>query len=645
MKSILRYLFAVTSILASVFSAKPQSPEESLMKGERMNFERKLELQKKGGTGLDYDLVYHRIELNLNPYKDSISGSVLTQFRALEEQLEEIAFDLRSNMKVDSVLRGSQHLNFRRSGDLLYINLSKPISAGILDSVHVFYHGDPVNNPYNSYEREKRRPKNPHPAIWTLSQPYGAHAWWPCKETLTDKIDSLDVWITVPKGNKAASLGKLLDSLPVDDSSLRFRWQHRYPVITYLIAVAVSNYAEFTDQVFWEDGDSMPILNYVYPEYVPSGREPARETVPMMHLFDSLFGPYPFRTEKYGHAQMLRSGGMEHQTMSFMSGLEYGLVAHELAHQWFGDKVTCASWSDLWLNEGFATYLSYVAYEFLRSEEDARDELQRIRTSAMSENNGSVFVADTLTIPRLFSGRLTYSKGALVLHMLRWTVGDEAFFRGLRNYLSDPRLAFGSARTADLQWHLEQASGKDLNEFMADWFYGEGYPTYIIRWRMVGNEAELKIKQIATSTVDFFNIEIPIQFLGPDRDTILIISPQQGKELYRLYPGFIPDSIRFDPDMWIMAKSQVFSESSIDRSIFLYPVPAKDELRIRHQFGKIGSVQIFDLHGRVISESTQFEENGKIIRIPLDVLPPGCYLIEIQGDSGILRSSFLKAEF
>lgn len=618
-----------------------QNNSEALLKAEREMFVRQLELQKKGGNGLNYDLTYHHLQLSIDPRKDTMSGSVHTKFRSLQNDLDEVSFDFRASMIVDSVKRGSEFLNFRRSGDVLTISLPNPIALNSADSVRIFYHGNPVNNPYNSYDREKRRPKNDHPSLWTLSQPYGAHAWWPCKESLEDKVDSVDVWITVPNGNKAASLGILTDSVRLNDSTLQFRWKHRYPVATYLIAVAVSNYSEFTDMVYWRDGDSMPVLNYVYPEYVPSGRDPARETIPMLHLFDSLFGPYPFRDEKYGHAQMLRGGGMEHQTMSFMSGLEYGLVAHELAHQWFGDMVTCASWSDLWLNEGFATYIAYLAYEFLKSPADARKELISIRNSAMSENNGSVYVADTLNVGRLFSGRLTYSKGALVLHMLRWKLGDDAFFSGLRAYLSDPSLAYGNARTSDLQRHLERASGMDLNEFLADWFYGEGYPTILLRWRMIGAEAELKVSQFAPSGVGYFDIPLPIQFIGQNRDTILTIQPEEGKELYRVFPGFIPDSVRFDPDLWILAKSQVFAESSIDKSIFMYPIPAGDYLLVRHPFSDVGDVRVYDANSRLLY-SSQDVSGGQILRVPTAEFVPGTYVIEIEGETGTLRSRFVK---
>jgi len=204
------------------------------------------------------------------------------------------------------------------------------------------------------------------------------------------------------------------------------------------VAIAVTNYAEYSDWLELEDGRKIEILNFVYPENLEKAKTETPVTAEMIALYNRLIGEYPFADEKYGHAQFGWGGGMEHQTMSFMYNFGFELVAHELAHQWFGDYITCGSWQDIWLNEGFATYLSGLVYENLLDgywwPQFKKLNVERI----VSQPGGSVYVKDTTNIETIFSGRLSYSKGAWILHMLRWTLGDEAFFEGMKSYFIIP---------------------------------------------------------------------------------------------------------------------------------------------------------------------------------------------------------------
>jgi aminopeptidase N len=235
--------------------------------------------------------------------------------------------------------------------------------------------------------------------------------------------------ITIPKNNKAAGMGNLIkvDTL-LPDSGFVYHWQHRYPIATYLVAVAVTNYYEESHFIQLSDGDSIFHLDYIYPSYKPQADTLRWAIDGMMRGFDSLFGDYPFRKEKYGHAMFGRGGGMEHQTMSFMSRLDFDLMAHELAHQWFGNKITCGSWQDLWLNEGWATYSNAIALELIKSKKEHHDFLIKSIGRATRNNGGSVFAYDTTNVNELFNGDMRYRKGAMVLHQLRWQIGDSAFF-------------------------------------------------------------------------------------------------------------------------------------------------------------------------------------------------------------------------
>ena len=282
----------------------------------------------------------------------------------------------------------------------------------------------------------------------------------------------------------------------------------------------MTQYARYTQHVPF-NGDTLEVVNYVYPVDSASSVALTANVVPMIQVYDTLFGIYPFQQEKYGHAQFGWGGGMEHQTMTFVSSFGFELIAHELAHQWFGDKITCGSWTDIWLNEGFATYLSGLCYEHLAPAWWKRFRQVRVE-NIVSQPGGSVFCTDTTNVNRIFDSRLSYAKGAMILHQLRWILGDSAFFTGLNNYLCDASLSYGFARTSNLKSHLENTSGQDLTWYFNDWFTGEGFPYYHIKWSQTGNEVTYNVSQTQSNpSVNFFSMFIPVQFKNATHDTIL----------------------------------------------------------------------------------------------------------------------------
>ena len=287
-----------------------------------------------------YDLNYHRFEWEIDPAVLYVKGAVTSYFEPTADGFDKIHFDFLDNLTVDSVLyHGTQMNHSFITGEILMIDLPAVIPVGIQDSISVYYKGVPVGGGFGSFANDTH---NGVPALWTLSEPYGAREWWPCKQTLNDKIDSTDIYVTSPAQYRVASNGVLVSELE-DNGMKTFHWKHRYPIPAYLVAIAVTNYEQYSE---WLDigGDSIHILNYVYPESLAAAKVRTERTADIMALFNDLFGMYPFADEKYGHAQFGWGGGMEHQTMSFMGGFSHLLIAHELAHQWFGDKVTCGSW-------------------------------------------------------------------------------------------------------------------------------------------------------------------------------------------------------------------------------------------------------------------------------------------------------------
>ncbi len=585
-----------------------------------------------------YDLKYLRCAWDLDPAVRFISGSVTTYFTATAD-LDQLIFDLSDTLTVDQVtLHGNATTFTQDAGDLLVINLPATILTGQTDSITVSYHGVPPNTGFGSFVAGTHAGV---PVLWTLSEPYGAKDWWPCKQDLNDKVDSLDMYVTTPMNNRAAGNGVLMEPDTIGDH-ITWHWRHRHPIDYYLIGTAVTNY-QVDIQYAVVNGDSIPMVTYAYPENFDEAVVNATGVLAEIELFSQLFGTYPFANEKYGHAQFGWGGGMEHQTMTFLGVYHPEISSHELGHQWFGDKVTCASWADIWLNEGFATYLSGLSYEYLSPVYWPIWKRGKIG-SIISQPDGSVFCTDTLDQNRLFSGRLTYNKGAMVIHMLRWICGDSAFYHGLRNYLNDPTLAYGTATTADLKGHLEATSGLDLTGFFSDWYTGEGYPSYTTIWSQAGDGiVHVNLSQTTSHpSVDFFELPVPIRFYGGGIDSTVVLDNTVNDQDFTFHLSFPIDSAVFDPDLWLISGNNIttsVSELGRDRAqLILYPNPAEDILHWRiPDFAPRQRARVLDALGRTV-----FTGDAKDGNIDIHGLSPGGYVLELSAGDTVLRSRFVK---
>lgn len=623
--------------------AKAQHLESvlGLAEKESIRFHTQPGVESTFANGANIDVKHYRAYWHINPDNDSIRGKVAIVFSPRDAAVNQFTLDLASNLLVESVrFRENAAVHSFSGPATLSINLGAAgLAPGETDSVVIRYRGRPNSSVFGSWSRVLH---NGVPVIYTLSEPYGAKDWWPSKMAMVDKADSVAITLYTPEFHRGVSNG-LITSETVQNGIRTTTWKHKYPITTYLIAIAVTNYAHFRLKAPVSNGDTIPIDNYCYPESLPAWQSGMPSIVQQIQDFDTLLGPYPFAKEKYGHCEFAFGGGMEHQTISFMQNTDYGLQAHELVHHWFGNMVTCGSWQDIWLNEGFATF--FAAYEVdqagISSWKAQGGEWIDFITQVP---DGSVFCTDTTDLYRIFSGRFSYLKGAMLLRMLRYKLGETAFWNALRAYLNDPILKHAHARTRDLKRHLEQASGQNLDAFFQDWFFGQGWPSFQIQFQPQGNGAQLLISQSSSHpSVPLFRADVPLLFRNGNQEALRIISVQENNQTVSLDLPFTPTELVFNPNNDLMARGSVSQVTALDplrnqAGVSFYPNPASEQITV---FGFEGSrkVRVLDLSGKVVS-TFGWLRAGESISIA--DLPSGCYLLETESQNVRKRYKFFR---
>jgi aminopeptidase N len=566
--------------------------------------------------GSDIDALYYRLGLTLHVSTASLTGQVTVRARVVADSTHAMLLDLSGSMVLDSVRTGDQRLNVTRYLQSFEVQLPRFFHSGEIITVEVFYHGWPVASGFGSFAFTT---VSGQPWVWSLSQPYGARDWWPCRDHPLDKADSVDIAVTCPSGLRVGSNGKLVSVTNNGDGTSTHTWSERYPIATYLVSIAVSNYAAFSNWYVYSPTDSMEVLNYVLPEHLARAQQQLPKTVEMLGSFSTLFGPYPFLKEKYGHSEFGRGGAMEHQTMTSTTTFEEDVVSHELAHQWFGDLITCATWQDLWLNEGFATY-SESLWREARYGKAEYWQLITERMNSAKNARGTLFKTDTSSVADLFAVTGVYAKGASVLHMLRHVVGDSTFFRILKAYVADERFRYGSATTAGFRSVCESTAGRDLGWFFSEWVYGESYPRYTLRWAAA--EAHDSIRVTAsisqtelTSLPSVFQMPVDLRFSANGLDTTIVVFNSRAEETFEFVLPFIPNQAEIDPDGWILrdvlpANPLLPEMAQLDRN---YPNPfnAGTTITMRLPGRTYAAIRIYDILGRRIATlSAGVEEPG-----------------------------------
>ncbi|UCE08189.1 MAG: M1 family metallopeptidase, partial [bacterium] len=502
----------------------------------------------------DFDVTYYRLDLNINPSTEILSGNVTMEALSNISGLNQITLDFYDNMLVDSVLSEGILLIYKHVNNELIITLAHDYNIGELFKVTTYYSGRPVEE--GGFASFNFNFHQEVPIISTLSEPFGSPTWWPCKDDPADKADSVDIIVTVPNSLVVASNGTLIRETENGDGTKTFFWSERYPISTYLVSLAITNYEIFSDYYRYSEDDSMEVIYFVYPEDLEKAREDFNVTVDMIAYYSLVFGEYPFIEEKYGIAEFPWSGAMEHQTCtSYGARLIRGdhrydwINAHELAHQWFGDLITMKYWSHIWLNEGFASYAEALWAENIGG-------IAGYHNYLISLDQGffptSVFVYDSTNIGSLFS-RTVYDKGAWVLHMLRYVMGDQAFFRSLKNYRETS--AFGNATTENFRDVCEVEYKGDLDWFFEQWVYRFFRPRYEYNWYNSTAGADhvviLTIDQVQTNT-GLFKMPLDIVLTTASYETTIVVWDSLATRTFQFVLDEKVTDLQVDPDNWVL---------------------------------------------------------------------------------------------
>lgn len=599
----------------------------------------------------DYDVHYVKFDLSANNTTPSVSGNVTTQATVVAASMSQYVFELDSMMVIDSMKFNNTLVTPVRLGKVAKVNLSGALPSNTNFTAQVYYHGTQVSGSgfLGIGLRTEVSPSWNASVTFTLSESYESRDWWPCKQSLTDKIDSADIWITTPANLKAGSNGTLNNVTTMPDGDKRYEWKSRYPIDYYLLSFSVAPYVDYSYYLhFSNTTDSMLVQNYVYdnPQTLLFWKSQIDSVGGMIDYLSTLFGRYPFWQEKYGHCMAPINGGMEHQTMTTLGNFATTLTVHELGHQWFGDNVTCASWKDIWLNEGFASYVEYLYVAHFRSAVKAFNYMQDYHTEVMQQPGGTVYVDDTTDENRIFDSRLTYKKGGSALHTLRSVVNDDnVFFQVLQSY--QQQYTGKAATTEDFKNVAEQVSGLNLDTFFNQWFYKEGYPGYQASWNQVGNIVYLKLTQTTSMPASVATFSLPVEFLlgSPNGDTVVRVYNNQPVQTYSFIWDKQMDGLVIDPNDWIVnqnlgvTKDITLSVATVNTTnITVCPNPAKDAWIVQG-IAKGALMNLYDMNGKALWLCIAKEP---IQTIPAAKYTPGVYFLKLNDGASAQTIRLIK---
>lgn len=544
-------------------SAAPAAPE--LARAPRRTAPAAPPLVAHAPRTADFDVEHYALELALDPATQTIAGTCTVRLWPRIEGLAKVDLDL-VGLDVTAV-RGvdGRALAFEQDEGSVEVELARPLATTEFAQFSIEYSGTPERGLYFVGD-EGRGPTH----VYTQGECEDARYWFPCYDFPNDRATS-EITVTLPPRWTSIAAGTRIDRQELDGGRVREHWAMNTPHPTYLVTLCAG---EFTvSEARWQN---VPLLFAVPPKLAPLAEKTFEETDEVLTFFSDVTGfryPYP----KYAQVCVddFRFGGMENisattltddclrDELGLRDGKTTGLIAHEAAHQWFGDLLTCADWSHIWLNEGFATYMELLYVEATQGADVFHERLRGTLEGYLGGDVGPRRRPTVWNVYRepfdLFFDGQTYPGGALRLHHLRFVLGDELFFKGLREYVWSN--AGRSVVTEDFQRAMERASGQDLEWFFRQWFYSKGYPEFSVSWKWDEDAKEIivdveQVQDGADGTPAVFRAPVEIAY-GSDLEVQTVrVELSKRQDVFRLHATRPPEWVEFDPHLRMPRRAQ-----------------------------------------------------------------------------------------
>jgi len=497
------------------------------------------------------DILHYNLSFDLFPEEKKFNASATIKVRKRLNEIDTIQFNFYDNYTINSVEINGMPAEFVFMEKL--ISIINNYSVADTFEVRIEYSGRPERAGFAGFSFSKIDGTS---LVYTLSEPTYASSWFPCNDFPTDKA-LLDIWITNDSSQVSVSNGTLI-GVEKNDSRSTYHWKTLYPISTYLIAIYSSDYVHFKDDyISIDELDTMTIDYYVLADNLENAKTDFAEHPKIIKFFADTFGEYPFVKEKYGVAEFLwQFGAMEHQTITGVASNILGgnnffedIYVHEVAHHWWGDAVGPKTWKDIWLNEGFSTYSEALFDEHfygVRALQSKMINLSQGKLRGSLENPGVFIFSQTV-----------YNKGAWVLHMLRWELGDELFFEILRIYYEEYK--YSNASTNDFRRVCEKVSNNDLTKFFDQWIYGVGRIELSYEWgtEKFGDSyfTFLKINQEQEEYKEYhFSLEIALEYENNTEYQKFYINNKTMQ--FRIESNQLPEDIILDPNNWLLITTE-----------------------------------------------------------------------------------------
>lgn len=605
-----------------------------------------------------FDVTFYDLQLQLTNQNTSIAGTAFIHGK-ITQPLDSFILELFPSHTITDLKLNGINSNYQRNASVLTI--PNNLSVGSTFVLEIQYSGippTPNTNPFGGSGVSCSTVSSINDKVtFTVSCPFLAHEWFPCKQVLKDKADSCAVSLTVPSNCIGTSNGMLEQVQTNGNGTKTYFWKHRSPILYYLICAHVAPYTEYTVYAHPSAmlGDSIPVQNFLYGNATGLPQAIAQcDLLPgFLEHYSEKYGLYPFHDEKYGQCLAPLGGGMEHQTMTTMGVNDKRITAHELAHSWWGDAVGIASFSDVWLSEGFATYSEYLMLEQFYPTEKA-SLLAGWHNSVLSSPGGSVFHTDTLNINRIYSSRLSYKKGASIIHTLRHIVNDDAlFFTALSSFLTTYNDSVATGQ--DFRIFMENELGINLVPFFDQWYTGEGYPTFSTERNVIGNDLLIDITHTVSmpAVTPFFSVPLEIRFSRTTGVDTIIRFDISGPYGQFILPGLsnITDVVSIDPNNWLVNRVGTntynpdlavgIDQSTLNDAWKCYPNPVMSSFTIEppNKSSSNYSVSIMAMDGRVIRT---YQDLNSTTELSVNDLLPGSYWIDLRSDDRSFRKKFIK---